>query len=198
VTTGMLGHLAIAGVSHAGVRVAILEKAEARRLHARVDGILGLDVLSQHDIVVDYARRELVLLAPGALATSPAASKMARCELAHGPHGLILLDVGFEDLGSRIPAVLDLGAPVSYFNHAAARMFGKNRSAVRPQFWVVHPPELDVGSVRVQQSFALVQDLSLFTRIGYANTPAMLLGSDAFEDRALAIGYRDRIAFVSR
>jgi hypothetical protein len=57
---------------------------------------------------------------------------------------------------------------------------------------------MSVGDVQLARRPMLVKNLPAFERAGLADRPAILLGSDVFANRALLIGYRDRVAMLSR
>jgi hypothetical protein len=187
---GMLRSLSIGVADHADVPVAIVDMPNARDSDVKFDGILGLDVLARHDLLLDLSSRTLALHPPGTFARTPITSQMDRVDIEHGPHGLILMEVTFGDRAP-IPAILDLGAPNSVVNNAAAVMLGAKRPAFEPR-------DLRVGSVELDTRYILIRDLPLFERLGLNQRRAMLIGSDVFENRALAIAFSEGAAFVSR
>jgi hypothetical protein len=87
--------------------------------------------------------------------------------------------------------MLDLGAPITVVNQAAAQQLG----ITQPMFRV---RSMTVGNVQLARRTMLVKDLPAFERAGLADRPAILLGSDVFAKRSLVIGYRDRVAMVAR
>jgi hypothetical protein len=181
--TGTVGSLALSGVVHENVPVVIVDIPDA--LATGAQGILGLDMLARHDIVVDLAGEEFGVYPAGTLASS----QQELLKIAYGANGLILLDVALDD-NSTMPAMLDLGAPVSVLNRSAGALFGARAGLIH---MTARTGDTELVPVR-----ALVRDLGTFTRLGLAHTPAIVLGTDVFEDRMLAISYRDRVAFVSR
>lgn len=183
VPTGTVRTLAISGVDHENVPIAIVDIPDA--LATGADGILGLDVLARHDIVVDFADEEFGVFPAGTLVRS----RRDLVQLDYGANGLILLDVVLEDRAT-VPAMLDLGAPVSVLNRPAGALIGAGGTVTR----IV----ARTGGTKLGPVVVLVRDLGTFARLGLAHRPAIVLGTDAFEDRVLAISYRDRVAFVSR
>ena len=179
--TGTLRKLAISGVDHANLPIVIVDHPEAP---SNAAGILGLDVLARHDIVVDFADNEFGVYPAGTLVSSRA----DLVSIDYGKNGLILMDVVIDGRNA-VPAMLDLGAPVSILNRRAGAMIGARGTATHI---APHTGEFKLVPVR-----ALVRDVGTFKRLGFANRPAIVLGADAFEDRVLAISYRDRVAFVS-
>jgi hypothetical protein len=186
VATSVVRSLSIAGVDYANVRVAIVNVPAARRLGSRIDGILGLDVLTRSDVVIDLARDTLHLHPAGTIARN--ANGMVRVPFRPSPHGLIVFDVKMRK--TAMPALLDTGSPITYVNEPAA----PGRRSLRIS-------KLRVADTTLYGSsyFMLVQNLTAFAGQGLDGArPAMLLGADFFDNRILAISYRDRVAFISR
>jgi hypothetical protein len=89
-----------------------------------------------------------------------------------------------------VPAILDLGSPASYLNREAA-----TRSGHTPDTLDRH--RIGLGDLEMVVPSLLVEDLAAFARLGISG-PAMLLGSDAFGRRMLAIAYADDVILVTR
>jgi aspartyl protease len=179
--TGTVHSLAISGVTHDDMSVVIVDIPDA--LASGAKGVLGLDFLAQHDIVIDFADEEFGVYPAGMVASS--GRDLVR--LAYGAHGLILMNVVLDR--TTVPAMLDLGAPVSVLNSSAGHLIGARRNLTRI---VARTGDTTFGPVPM-----LVRDLGTFRRLGLTRQPAIVLGTDVFEDRVLAISYRDRVAFVS-
>jgi predicted aspartyl protease len=182
--TGTVGSFALSGVEHENIPIVIVDMPDA--LATGAQGILGLDVLAQHDIVVDLATEEFGVYPTGSLASTPADDHL---KIEYGANGLILLDVTLDD-SSAIPAMLDLGATVSVLNRSAGALVGARAGSTH---MAARTGGIDLAPVR-----ALVRDTGTFARLGLTNTPAIVLGNDVFEDRRLVISYRDQVAYVSR
>jgi hypothetical protein len=180
--TGLVKSLAISGVDHADVSVAIVDIPDA--IASGGDGILGLDVLARHDIVIDFPLREFGVYPAGTLVAS---RQLDLVPIAYSSTGLIMLSLTLDDR-TRVPAMLDLGAPVSVLNRSAGRLVGARGAATQIA--------ARTGDTKLEPVRALVRDLGTFRRLGMANRPAVVLGADMFEDRLLAISYRDRVASV--
>lgn len=178
--TARVRELALAGVEHRELPVVIVDHPDAP---PGADGILGLDVLARHDLVVDFVDRELAVYPEGTLVSS----RGELVPLDYGANGLILLEISI-DGRARVPAMLDLGAPVSVLNRPAGALVGARGPATDI---VARTGDTDLEPVR-----ALVRDLGTFHRLGLARRPAVVLGADVFTDRVLAISYRDRVARV--
>lgn len=186
---GTIKKLSIGLAEHANVPVAIVDMPNARDSSVPFDGILGLDVLGSHDLVIDFRRSTVALYPSGAILQNALMPDMARVALSRNADGLMMLDVTIG--GQPIQAMLDLGAPITVVNPAAAKLLGVSR----PMFKV---RSMTVGNVQLARRTMLVKDLPAFARAGIADRPAILLGSDMFANRALVIGYRDRVAMLSR
>lgn len=187
---GTIKSLSIGLADHENVQVAIVDMPNARDSSVQFDGILGLDVLARHDVVVDFRHSTLALYPSGAFQEHALMPQMARIALQRNTHGLMMLDVKVDD-APPIQAMLDLGAPITVVNSAAAKLLGVSR----PMFQV---KSMSVGDVQLARRPMLVKNLPAFERAGLADRPAILLGSDVFANRALLIGYRDRVAMLSR
>ncbi len=187
---GVIKKLSIGLADHANVQVAIVDMPNARDSAIKFDGILGLDVLGRHDLVIDFRSSTVALYPSGAILQHALMPEMARIALSRNAHGLMMLDVKIGD-HPPILAMLDLGAPITVINPAAAKLLG----VTRPMFRV---PSMTVGNVELARRTMLVKDLPAFERAGIADRPAILLGSDMFANRALVIGYRDHVAMLSR
>jgi hypothetical protein len=185
VGTGTVRSFSVAGLEHANVRVAIVDLPAARHLGARIDGILGLDVLARSDVVIDLARKTLHLHSAGALARS--APDMARVPFRSTGRGLIVFDVRLRDRA--MPALLDLGSPITYVNELTA-----------PQRHLVRASRIEIADTTLYGTshFLLVENLAAFVNEELAGSPVMLLGTDFFHGRVLAISFRERVAFISR
>ena len=168
--------LEVGGLVHEPVRVAIVDMPLAAELGARIDGIIGLDVLGQHDIVIDFARRTLALHAPGTLVRQALPQTVTRVHFRRGQRGVIELPATLA--GATLPAVLDLGSSYNLTNGTTATA------------------NVHIGTAAVSGRFFPL-DGEMFVRLGYVDRPALVIGSGAFEGRMIAIAYRDQIAFIS-
>ncbi len=187
---GTIKSLEIGLADHENVKVAIVDMPNARDSSVHFDGILGLDVLATHDLVLDFRRSTLALYPSGAMMDHDLLPEMTRIALQRGSHGLMMLDV---TIGNQPPmtAMLDLGAPITVVNQAAADQLG----ITQPMF---RAPSVSVGNVQLARRAMLVRDLPVFERAGLSHQPAVLLGSDVFARRSLVISVRDRVAMLSR
>jgi hypothetical protein len=205
----MVPSLAVGTARHARRQVAVVHLPAGHDVDGTFDGILGLDVLREHDVVVDFSRNVLGLHPRGNLAGAPAAAAMARAGFRHGRDELLQLEVGL-DRSERIAAILDLGSQVTVLNTAAAELLdpapmididrtitgmtlagpdGTDLRSVR---------EIRVGDLALRYRYVVVADLPIFARFGLADRPAIILGADLFAGRAVAIAFADRAIYLSR
>ena len=193
-TVGFVDRLKVAGVEHLGLRVAIVDLPATRRAEGNFDGILGLDVLGHHDVVIDFARKRLAMHRLGRLGALARDHRMSKLEFEPIRHGLVLVAASV-DGHDPMPAVLDLGSPASILNKAAARQLHGDFPL---HYQIVLPREVKVGDLVVFNRPMYVSDLPLFARWGLASEPAMLLGADVFGDRAIVLLYDKRTLLVSK
>jgi hypothetical protein len=189
VPTGLVRRLSIAEADHADIRVAVVDLLEIEHRRAYVDGVLGLDVLGRHDLVIDFRDRELRFHPSGTLVTRAAGDDVARIPFTRGKHGLPVLQVRLER-DVIVPAILDLGSPVTYLNREAATRSGHAIDTLDRH-------RVALGDLEMVVPALFVEELPAFARLGIGG-PAMLLGNDAFGGRTLAIAYADDLIFVSR
>jgi hypothetical protein len=190
--TGIVESLAIAEAEHRDVRVAIVDLPAARRMDVDYDGILGLDVLGQHDVVIDFARGKIVLHPAGYVARSAGARELSRVSFRPSRHGLVLVTAEFDF--TPIPAVVDLGAQFTMINRAACWM----RGVGSPLGMMTKPSQVGMGDVDLGERRMLVADLPIFSRSGLMPGPAIVLGADVFVNRTVVLAYQERSIYVSR
>lgn len=182
-----LDRLDLGGTRHERVRVAIVDMPHAADLGDRVDGIVGLDVLGQHDFVFDFVRGTLALYPPGALAQAPVPRGMTRVPFRRARHGVIELPATLDGYGP-YPAVLDLGSEYNLLSvEAQMRRAAGGRTPTRG---------VRIGSADLPGRVFPVEP-QMFVRLGYAGRAALVLGNVAFDRRVIAIAYRDQLAFIS-
>lgn len=189
--------LSVGTAHHSDVRVAIVALPAAKRIDERFDGILGLDILGQYDVVVDLQRHRLVLHPPGHVAQTDGAQHMSQVRFERVRNGLVQLTAMLDD-NPPIPAILDLGSQHTVVNSAGARWLAFNRSGYI-NGW--RPKSIRIGDFEAYELdgwFLPVSDLPMFAGWGYASTPAVLLGVDLFADRMLVLAYQSGTLFVSR
>lgn len=189
--------LAIGAARFDGVRIAVLELPEARRLGVSFAGVLGLDLLGRYDVEIDLARRRFALHPSGAAAMIARNRAMAQLPIERGRYGLVVLTARIEGYAA-MPAILDLGAQWTVINRSAARsMTGFAIQGVTPVERTRYA-RLALADLAIDHRGFQVENLSVFRRLGVDGRPAMLLGADVFEGRSVVLAYRDRALYVSR
>jgi Aspartyl protease len=185
--------LSVGSIEHRGVRVAIVALPEEKRIDERFDGVLGLDILSQHDVAIDFPRQQFVFYPPNHLAHSDEVDDMIRVDFTKSRNGLVELSVAFDERGP-IPAFLDLGAQRTITNAVTANWIEgpANGNPERA------PRGLNVGKVRWEQFSIIVEDLPIFDHWIRADELAVILGADLFRERQVVLAYQDGALFVSR
>jgi predicted aspartyl protease len=173
--------LGVGGVDHAVV-AAIVDVPAASAMSLRYDGILGLDVLSRYDTVLDLRDGVLAFLPAGSFERTRS-QRFVEVPFQTARNGIILVEANYD--GQRMPAILDLGAQSSIVSRAGRT--GKYQEG-RLQLASV---ELGEPNLAVQNHFAFVQN-------GLAQRPAILLGADVMWGRVLVIAYSTRRLYLSR
>jgi len=188
-----LAALSVGTLQHANMRAAIVDLPEERRIDEHFDGVLGLDILAQHDIAVDIPRKRLVFYAAGELVHSDIVEDMIRIDFHKSPRGLVELKVDFDERGA-VSAYLDLGAQRTFTNPATANWIrGPGNGAPERE-----PRGLNLGEVRWEQFSVVVEDLPIFEHWVRSDDLGLIIGADLFFDRALVLAYKDSALFVTR
>jgi predicted aspartyl protease len=193
-----LPRLVVGGVTFRNLRIAIVDMPAARQIDARFGGILGLDALARHDVVIDLVRRRFTLHPAGYAARSDAVREMQRLRFQRGRYGLIALPVRVEGFPEML-GVLDLGAQWSVMNRAAARMLSDfTPNSVLTPLQPRRYARLELAGVVLDHHGFQIEDLGVFQRLRIDRRPAILLGADLFQGRSLVLAYQDRAVYVSR
>ncbi|HTR51556.1 MAG TPA: retropepsin-like aspartic protease [Kofleriaceae bacterium] len=186
--------LAVGSIHHARVRIAIVALPEERRIDEHFDGVLGLDILGQHDIAIDMPRHRFVFYSPNYLAHGDAVDGMIRVPFTKGHYGLVELQVAFDEKRGEIPAFLDLGAQRTITNEATANWI-EGGGRIDPER---SSRGLTIGKARWDEFKVVVDNLQIFEYWIRSDDLAVLLGADLFRDRALVLAYQDSALFVAR
>jgi predicted aspartyl protease len=192
-------------------RVALLSNTEP--LADRIDGILGVDFLSQYAVL--YSQRERALhLYPKKVVADTAYDGWDRIALRHlrvgdGNVAVFVFDMRIDT--ERIPTVFDLGATVNLMNQPAARALDVlvRRPRSTPEVHGVSGSteilaELHVWRLRINNSLwrkkiFLVGEFPVFEALGLSRRPAAIAGSDLFGSRDFIIDFaRQRLLVKSR
>jgi hypothetical protein len=185
--------LSVGSIEHHDVRAAIIALPEEKRIDERFDGVLGLDILSQHDVAIDFPRQRFVFYPPNHLAHSEEVNDMIRVDFTKSRNGLVELSVAFDERGP-IPAFLDLGAQRTITNSVTANWIEGPGNADPERA----PRGLNLGDVRWEQFSIIVEDLPIFDHWIRTDELAVILGADLFRDRSVVLAYQDGALFVSR
>jgi predicted aspartyl protease len=154
-------------------------------------GVLGFDVLSRFDILLDLGNEKVEFYRP--------AVSLNGCTVCEGgivvPFELVMgTHIAFEVTisGTPIVAILDTGSGRSGMNHLAATAIGVELPPTSPGR---HGPALQVGEVHIGDDVLArdlmvgVVDLPAFAALGVAGGPAMLIGTGALVGRRVGISY---------
>ena len=188
-----LDTLSVGSIHHDHVRAAIVSLPEERRIDERFDGVLGLDILSQHDVAIDFPRNRFVFYPPNHLAHSDEVSGMIRVDFTKSPLGLVEFSVAFDERGP-IPAYLDLGSQRTTTNSMTANFIEGGGDADPER----SPRGLNLGEVRFREFSIIVEDLPIFDHWIRSDELAVILGADLFRDRSVVLAYQAGALFVSR
>jgi predicted aspartyl protease len=196
-----------------GLPLTVLELGPlTERLGRAVDGILGLDVLAHDGFWLDFVDDRLSLVSPERTFAMPAGGhRYEAIDFQVTEHGLVTVDVRTA-AGTRIPAIVDLGAAQTLMNRRALDAFGGNaldgNSASRPS--AAHGADATplsvvqarIGGLRIDGlSFpgmtVHVADLPVFDVLGYRDRPVVLLGLDLFDRRVVGADFAAKRLHVS-
>lgn len=186
--------LSVGTLRHDHVRIAIVDLPEERRIDEHFDGVLGLDILSQHDVAVDMPRGRYVFYPPNTLAHGDAVRGMIRVPFTKGHYGLIELRAAFDERRGALPAYLDLGAQRTITNTVTANWI-EGGGPLDPER---SARGLTVGDIRWDQFSVVVEDLQIFEYWLRADDLAVILGADLFRDRSIVLAYQEGELFVAR
>jgi len=148
-------------------------------------GMIGIDTLQDHSVVIDFARRRMTLK-PSKRRRRP----VGRDEVvvtAKSLYGqLIVTDARWR--GKRIQVVVDTGTPVSLGNRALLRLMTNARrvgsmnllSATGRSLTAdgVQVQGIEVGGIGFSDVSLAIADAPPFARFGLSDTPALLMGMD--------------------
>jgi len=156
-----------------------------------VFGILGFDVLSRFDVLLDFEQETVAL--------HPRAGSVDACAVCAGamtvPFSLVqgtVIRIEVTISGQPIVALLDTGSGRSGMNHLAAKAIGVELPPTPPGS---HGQALQVDAVEVggevlaRNLLVGVVDLPVFTAVGVADGPTMLVGTGALAGRRVGISY---------
>ena len=192
-------------------RVALLPSTSPSA--SRIDGILGIDFLSQYAVLYSQQERVLHLYPKEFVAddTYQGWSRIPLRELRVGDGNAAVLVFDMLIDAERIPTVFDLGATVNVMNWRAARALDilVRRPQRDPEVYGVSGStkvlaELRVWRLRIENStwwnkVFLVGEFPLFGALGIDGQPAAVAGTDLFGQRDFIIDFaRERLLVRTR
>ena len=160
--------------------------------HLGASGLLGVDLLEGHKVLIDIDRRTMQVR-PSRRSSRVAMGRNAPNEIivrAASPLGqLIVTDADYR--GTRIRVVIDTGSGLSIGNMAMRRLVGGRGvplgripiTSVTGQQVMADYHQVDrfrLGGMQLTNAPMAFGDLAPFHTLGLDDTPAMLLGMDAF------------------
>lgn len=168
-----------------------------------IDGILGNDLMSRFDVRFDLPAGRLSLAPAGSLPRN-ACLDNAYPERQPGLQRFTFAHAGLEDGGQQTQAiaVIDTGAAQTVLNRAAARALGiadddarlrrreagtRGLSEHTVDTWLYALPVLRLGDQRLAAGEVRISALPVFTTLGLAEAPALILGVDALRDRRIDV-----------
>lgn len=144
----------------------------------QLDGMIGGDVLSRHDVLLDVPGGRLVLKPVGPAVSWPgtALSDPKRLRIYHG----VVIGLDVEVGGQPLPAMLDLGTPAVVVNEGA-----------RPQGVIGSDARTTValGTVTLSDLPLLVRDLPIFERWDPDGRGFALIGAPIAWDCTIALSW---------
>jgi len=195
------------------VELTVLDLAHLKTgLGTGIDGILGLDVLGQHELWLDLRHNRLILSwedGPEGPLGLPV-EKFASHSYRKSDDGLIVLEVTLNDT-VEMPSILDLGAATSLINGVAARLLrapqnrlpqadkdtmalGADNRGVAAALQDID--RIQVGGVDLAPASVYVSDLPVFEKLGYAEQPIMLLGLDVLRGRVIGFNFERCLVYL--
>lgn len=198
----ILRSLTVGDASAVDVSAVVLDLDHITRGKWHVDGILGIDVLTQFDVRLDFTA--------GTVSLYSAASNQSdctACPVGVDGVGFDTVEPGFVVLPASVgdkpvAAVLDTGSGHSGLNSKAAAALGVTLPAVPAGASAGHGFGLQTGPVRVGKTILTeratlhVMDHPAMAAIGLGDRPAMLMGTDQLTGRIVTISYGLRRLFI--
>lgn len=193
VTMGVtsVGSLSIGEAEFGGLELGTMDLTEVEADEMTLFGVLGFDILSRFDVVLDFVGRTVVFQPR---AETPDACAVCSGELsvpftlAEGTH--IQVEVSISD--HPITAILDTGSGRTGMNGLAAEAIGVELPASLPG---AHAPALRVGAIHLGDGVLArdvivgVVDLPVFEALGIGDRPALLIGTGTLAGRRVGISY---------
>ena len=164
------------------------------------DGVVGADILTRFDVLIDPLAGQLRLYdhgeRPGAELLSQLGDVVPFRRIG-GDHVLHDVDVN----GVTVPAVLDTGSRYLLLNSAAAEAAGVERTSIEVSSPGVGTDEVEIGKGRLDVFMLAsaaardvpvsIGDLPVFSAVGFAGRPVVLLGNPAVRRCPIFLSYSD-------
>lgn len=170
---------------------------------AGLDGILGIDFLSQYSVGYSVQERVVRLYPPSIVAERSykgwSSIPLQSLRTSAGPSRLFAIDI--EIAGRTLPALLDLGSGANLMNARALRYIGErlrrrqdDKELIGAVEAIVVHAELEVGVVKTKQLRwknvrFLVADIHALDILELDNRPIAIIGADFFNRRDFVIDF---------
>ena len=180
----------------------VLDLEHVTRGAWHVDGILGMDFLTQFDVQLDFKASQVSFFS-----AASSRSGCVACPEGIDGIGFDTIDPGFIVLPATldakpVSAVLDSGSGHSGININAATALGVSIPPMPPGTATGHGFGLQTGPLLLgnetlsERATLHVMDHPVMESLGLANRPTMLLGTDQLQDRTVTICYGLETLFV--
>jgi predicted aspartyl protease len=196
-TTVIVPALTIAGQTTRDINAPALEGA-----YLGGNGLLGIDTLKKRRIVMDFAKRQMTILASGEREAYDPDTIVVTAKSRFGQ--LVLVDADVD--GTPVTVIIDSGAENTIGNSALRALLARRKHKL--EFFKTElidvtggklPAEFAaIGKVRIAgltlfNPIVAFADAHPFKRYGLLNRPAMLLGMDALRAfRRVSVDFADR------
>lgn len=168
-----------------------------------IDGVLGMDVLSRYVLDVDLRSRRFTLHGKDDATFRP--DDLISLGYTSLPGGQIALAITIA--GRPATAVLDLGANRTLANPHVALAPDDDDLIIsaaigadghQQQFRAASDVRVALGELELSARSVWISDLPIFTTLGLADGPAVVLGTDVLADHRVVIDPFTRRVYVSR
>ncbi len=170
------------------------ERIEAPALEAQhlgAPGMLGIDTLQGHAVVIDFDRQAMTVTPSTKRDRRRRAAPDEIVIQAKNLFGQLVVTDAFV-LGQRVRVILDTGTPVSVGNSALRRLVARRKVEATPAVFTsvlggevvadyVILPEMKLGDATVTSLPIAFSDVPPFRAFGVDDKPAILLGMDALK-----------------
>jgi len=194
--------IAVGELHVSDIQAIVLNLDHIMRGNWHLDGILGMDFLTQFDVRLDFRANTVNFYS-----AASDRSNCVACPTGIDGIGFETIDPGFIVLPATVDAmpvnaVLDSGSGHSGLNMKAATALGVELPSMPAGAQTAHGFGLQTGPVRVgdttlsERTALRVMDHPIMEALGLADRPTMLMGTDQLKDRTLTICYGLAILFL--